>query len=76
MDFFDEKFWNLAQASAWVVYREKELVTQFEHPTREAFRSLGMYTSMEPTSRKSEGRVGDGYRTNPSADAAVTSESF
>ena len=59
MDFFDEKFWNLAQASAQVVYREKELVTQFEHPTREAFRSLGMYTSMEPTSRKKINSLND-----------------
>ena len=59
MDFFEEKIWNLAQASAWVVYREKELVTQFEHPTREAFRSLGMYTSMEPTSRKKINSLND-----------------
>jgi hypothetical protein len=47
MDSFDDKFWNLAQAAAWVVYREKELVTRFEHPTREGFMSLGMVLSDE-----------------------------
>jgi hypothetical protein len=52
MDSFDDKYWNLAQAAAWVVYREKKLLTQFEHPTREGFRSLGMYASMEPASRQ------------------------
>jgi hypothetical protein len=52
MDPFDEKFWNLVQASAWVVYREKKLVIQFEHPTREQFMSLGMYPSIESASRQ------------------------
>ena len=33
MDSFDDKYWNLAQAATWVVYREKELVTRFEQPT-------------------------------------------
>jgi hypothetical protein len=59
MDSFDDKYWNLAQAAAWVVYREKELVTRFEHPTREDFRSLGMYTSMEPASRQRINSLGD-----------------
>ena len=52
MDTFEDKFWNLAQAAAWVIYREKELVTQFERPTRKDFMSLGMYQSMEPSSRR------------------------
>ena len=59
MDSFDDKFWNLAQAAAWVVYREKELVTRFEHPTREGFMSLGLYSSMEPTSRQKFGSLRD-----------------
>jgi hypothetical protein len=59
MDSFDDKFWNLAQAAAWVVYREKELVTRFEQPTREGFMSLGLYSSMEPTSRQKFGSLRD-----------------
>jgi hypothetical protein len=59
MDSFDDKYWNLAQAAAWVVYREKELVTRFEHPTREGFMSLGLYSSMEPTSRQKFGSLRD-----------------
>jgi hypothetical protein len=57
MDYFDEKFWNLAQASAWVIYREKGLVDQLEQSTREEFMSLGMYTSMEPASRQKVGSI-------------------
>jgi hypothetical protein len=59
MDPFDDKYWNLAQAAAWVVYREKKLLTQFEHPTREGFMSLGLYSSMEPTSRQKFGSLRD-----------------
>jgi hypothetical protein len=59
MDSFDDKYWNLAQAAAWVVCREKELVTRFEQPTREGFMSLGLYASMEPASRQKINSLGD-----------------
>ncbi len=57
MDAFDDKYWNLAQAAAWVIYREKKLVTQFEQPTRDEFMSLGMYPSMEPSFRHEVGSL-------------------
>ncbi|MBT6218522.1 MAG: hypothetical protein HN578_04100 [Rhodospirillales bacterium] len=51
MNSFGDKYWNLAQSAAWVIYREKELVDQFEFASRQSFMALGMYPSMEPESR-------------------------
>ena len=42
MALADSKYWNLAQVAAWVMYREMELVVQFEHPSRTGFMALGM----------------------------------
>lgn len=54
---FDDKYWNLAQAAAWVEYREKQLVEDFDVADRDAYMAIGMYPSMWPKSRKRCGRV-------------------
>ena len=54
---FDDIFWNLSQACAWVEYREKQLVNDFSMPDRNAYMALGMYPSMWPTGRKRHGSV-------------------
>ena len=56
MDPFDKKFWNLAQAAAWVVYREKELVTRFEQPTREGPRTIAGSPSCRRSHLGDQGR--------------------
>ena len=35
MSSFDDKYWNLSQAAAWVVYREIELVEKTAEPPYE-----------------------------------------
>ena len=54
---FDEKYWNLSQACAWVEYREKQLVNDFSVADRNAYMALGMYPSMWPAGRKRQGSV-------------------
>jgi hypothetical protein len=54
---FDDKYWNLAQACAWVEYREKQLVNDFSVADRNAYMALGMYPSMWPKGRKRLGSV-------------------
>jgi len=49
---FDEKYWNLAQAAAWVEFRERDLVEQFAIADRESYKALHMYPSMWPETRK------------------------
>ena len=56
---FDDKYWNLAQACAWVEYREKQLVNDFSVADRDAYMALGMYTSMWPAGRQRHGSVED-----------------
>jgi hypothetical protein len=56
---FDDKYWNLAQACAWVEYREKQLVNDFSMPDRDAYKALGMYPSMWPAGRQRHGFVED-----------------
>jgi hypothetical protein len=56
---FDDKYWNLAQASAWVEYREKQLVNDFSVADRNAYMALRMYPSMWPTGRQQHGSVED-----------------
>lgn len=48
MSSFDEKYWNLSQAAAWVVYREIELVERTANPTPHSFGSIAMYPSSWP----------------------------
>ena len=43
---FESRYWNLAQAAAWVVYRNRSLVEEFEYPTRDAWPGLVMYPKM------------------------------
>ena len=74
---FDDIYWNLAQACAWVEYREKQLVNDFSVADRDTFMALGMYPSMWPKGRKrlgsfeelrralEQGRIkSSGYRRN------------
>jgi hypothetical protein len=56
---FDDKYWNLSQACAWVVYREKQLVKDFNVTDRTAYMALGMYPSMWPAGRKQYDAVED-----------------
>ena len=45
MSPLDDKYWNLAQAAAWVEYRSKDLVEKFEDPSRSAYIAISMYPS-------------------------------
>lgn len=63
MALADSKYWNLAQVAAWVMYREMELVVQFEHPSRTGFMALGMYPSLEPSGRQKIASSNDLNRT-------------
>lgn len=56
---FDDTYWNLAQACAWVEYREKQLVNDFRVADRNAYMALGMYPSMWPAGRQRHGSVED-----------------
>lgn len=56
---FDDIYWNLAQACAWVEYREKQLVNDFSGADRNAYMALGMYTSMWPAGRQRNGSAED-----------------
>ena len=57
MTHFDEPFWNLAQAAAWVVYREKKLVDNLADPKAGSFAAIGMYPSLWPDHRKQHGEL-------------------
>jgi len=48
----DQLFWNLAQAAAWVVYRDRILVESLVNPGPNAFGAIGMYPKMWPKERK------------------------
>jgi hypothetical protein len=54
---FDAKYWNLAQAAAWVEYRERRLVEELVAADRDAYMALGMYRSMWPSGRERRGTV-------------------
>ena len=56
---FDDTYWNLAQACAWVECREKQLVNDFRVADRNAYMALGMYPSMWPAGRRQHGSVED-----------------
>ncbi len=43
MGAFDDKFWNLAQAAAWVEYRSQALVDEFESASRDAYVASKFY---------------------------------
>jgi hypothetical protein len=59
---FDSKYWNLAQAAAWVEYREQLLVEDFVAADRDAYMALGLYPSMWPTGRDRRGNVAELHR--------------
>lgn len=54
---FDDYYWNLAQASAWVEYREKQLVEELKSADRTSYIAIGFYPSMWPPSRKQRGQI-------------------
>lgn len=57
---FDHKYWNLAQAAAWVEYREKQLVEDLDTADRDAYMAIDMYDpSMWPAGREARGRIED-----------------
>ena len=43
MNSFDAPYWNLAQAEAWVIYRDRSLVDGMAHATRPDYRALKIY---------------------------------
>lgn len=57
MTHFDEPYWNLAQAAAWVVYREKKLVDDLTNTDAESFAAIGMYPTIWPNHRKQHGKL-------------------
>jgi hypothetical protein len=59
---FDSKYWNLAQAAAWVEYRERRLVEDFCAADRDAYIALGLYPSMWPSGRERRGSVTELHR--------------
>jgi len=54
---FDDRYWNLAQASAWVEYREEQLVAELDSADRTSYAAIGFYPSMWPSSRKRRGQT-------------------
>lgn len=54
---FDSKYWNLAQAAAWVEYRDRRLVEEFVAADRDAYMALSMYPLMWPPDRERHGKV-------------------
>lgn len=59
MTEFDNLDWNLSQAAAWVVYREKALVEQYANPTASSYSAVELYPSMWPNGRKQHGSLKD-----------------
>jgi len=57
MDSFNARYWNLAQAAAWVVYREKGLVEDLENANRDDYAAIGMYPTMWPEGRAKKGKL-------------------
>jgi hypothetical protein len=57
MTLIGQNIWNLAQAAAWVVYRENELVGLLNSTEPGAFGAIGMYRSMWPKGRKTVGKL-------------------
>ena len=54
---FSDRYWNLAQAAAWVVYREKDLVDQMKNATRHSLEAVSLYPSMWPSGREKVGKL-------------------
>ncbi len=54
MSNFDSKYWNLSQAAAWVVYRNRKLVEEFSKQSAEHWRGLLMYPKMHDYTREGD----------------------
>ena len=46
MSKFDGKFWNLSQAAAWVVYRNRKLVEEFFEQSPDSWGGLILFPKM------------------------------
>jgi hypothetical protein len=46
MPSFTERYWNLGQVAAWVVYRSRKLVNEFQSPTDHQWGGLTLYPTM------------------------------
>lgn len=57
MTQIDEPFWNLAQAAAWVVYREKKLVDDLGNADTDSYAAIAMYPTFWPDHRKPHGKL-------------------
>ena len=57
MTRFDEPHWNLAQAAAWVVYRERKLVDDLGNADTDSYAAIRMYPTMRPDHRKQHGKL-------------------
>lgn len=60
---FDDRYWNLAQASAWVEYRDKQLVQDLKAADRTSYIAIGFYPSMWPPGRRQRGQIEELRRT-------------
>jgi len=48
MSVFDQPYWNLEQAAAWIVYRKREVVEQLGPASTESLSAMMMFPSMMP----------------------------
>lgn len=55
MSAFEDRYWNLTQVEAWVIYREKALVERFAVPDRDSYVAIGMYPKNWPDGRSKKG---------------------
>jgi hypothetical protein len=46
MTNFDNRYWNLSQAAAWVVYRSRALVDSFTVQSSDVWRGLTVFPKM------------------------------
>ncbi len=55
MSAFEDRYWNLTQVEAWVIYREKALVERFAVPYHHSYVAIGMYPKYWPDGRSTKG---------------------
>lgn len=63
MTAFEDRFWNLAQAAAWVVYRDAGLINHFEGASRESYMAFTMYPMTEPKVPQNVGEINSLYKS-------------
>lgn len=70
MGHFDSRYWNLSQAAAWVVYRNRTFVNQLEHPTKDQWAAYVLYPDMHGYPK--DGSIGELQRRLVVEDIAAT----